>query len=168
MRKLIIFLFFLTLLLVNYTKSNEEYYINNGIRYRIISSSDSYEDQLLKKEVNKIVYPYIESFSASTIEKTRQNILNGLSSIDSELKKINIEYELNYGDNLFPQKEYNNVFYPEANYESLVIKLGEAKGHNWWCFMFPPLCNLEYNKEDLTKVEYDFYFKKIIKNYFDK
>lgn len=30
--------------------------------------------------------------------------------------------------------------YPAGNYEALRITLGEGKGQNWWCVLFPPLC----------------------------
>ena len=29
---------------------------------------------------------------------------------------------------------------PEGCYDALIIELGEAKGDNWWCVIYPPLC----------------------------
>ena len=29
---------------------------------------------------------------------------------------------------------------PKGNYKALRVEIGEAKGHNWWCVMYPPLC----------------------------
>ena len=35
---------------------------------------------------------------------------------------------------------YGNLIFPQGNYEALIVEIGEAKGQNWWCVMFPPLC----------------------------
>ena len=60
-------------------------------------------------------------------------------------------------------KDYVGVKYPEGEYESLVITLGEGKGDNWWCVLFPPLCLVE--AEEHTDVEYKFFVKEIIDKY---
>ena len=54
---------------------------------------------------------------------------------------------------------YNNEIYPEGEYESLVITLGDGEGDNFWCVLFPPLCFDE--KED-------YQYKSFIKEIFDK
>ena len=71
-----------------------------------------------------------------------------------------------YGLNPFPAKSYKGVKYKAGEYESLVITLGEGKGDNWWCVLFPPLCMLE--AEDQTQksnLEYKSYIKEIIDKY---
>ena len=45
--------------------------------------------------------------------------------------------------NEFPRKEYNGIVYEEGLYESLVIEIGEAKGDNYWCFLYPSLCMID-------------------------
>ena len=65
---------------------------------------------------------------------------------------------------LFPKKKYKGITYKEGNYESLVIELGDAKGNNWWCVLFPPLCMIE--AEDSTDVEYTTIAKTLIDKYF--
>lgn len=65
--------------------------------------------------------------------------------------------------NYFPEKEYKGVKYDEGYYESLVITLGEGKGKNWWCVLFPPLCLVEAEESD--KVEYKFFIKELIDKY---
>ena len=32
------------------------------------------------------------------------------------------------------------MVYPQGDYESLLVTIGQGKGQNWWCVMFPPLC----------------------------
>ena len=46
------------------------------------------------------------------------------------------EFEVSY----FPDKQYGDVFFPQGEYEALKIRLGDARGHNWWCVLYPSLC----------------------------
>ena len=40
----------------------------------------------------------------------------------------------------FNARDYNDVTLPAGVYKALRITIGEAKGRNWWCVMFPPMC----------------------------
>jgi stage II sporulation protein R len=40
----------------------------------------------------------------------------------------------------FPDRWYGGVLVPAGEYKALRIVLGEGKGHNWWCVLFPSLC----------------------------
>ena len=51
-----------------------------------------------------------------------------------------MDYNINFGYNYFPAKQFKGHTYEEGYYESLVVSIGEAKGDNWWCVMFPPMC----------------------------
>ena len=52
------------------------------------------------------------------------------------------DYDVNVeiGDFYFPTKTYGDISFPSGFYEALKIEIGNARGHNWWCVMFPPLC----------------------------
>lgn len=41
---------------------------------------------------------------------------------------------------LFTLAKYNSITLPSGNYDGLQITLGNAKGENWWCILFPPMC----------------------------
>ena len=74
----------------------------------------------------------------------------------------NIQYEINFGLNYFPEKIYNGTVYNEGEYESLVIYIGEAEGDNWWCVLFPNFCLVDTKKD----TEYKSYFKELINKIF--
>jgi stage II sporulation protein R len=38
---------------------------------------------------------------------------------------------------------YGGLVYPAGNYEALRVTLGQGKGQNWWCVLFPPLCFID-------------------------
>ncbi len=40
----------------------------------------------------------------------------------------------------FPERTYGAYTFPAGWYEALRMRLGEAKGQNWWCVLFPRLC----------------------------
>ena len=40
----------------------------------------------------------------------------------------------------FPQKHMEIFHCLLVIYDALRVEIGEAKGQNWWCVMFPPLC----------------------------
>lgn len=148
---------------------NEKKYIlipNDAIRFRIIPNSNSEFDQQLKIDIkNKIeknLYGLVENIN--NIDDARNIIKNNLNKIDNILKEYNVKYQINYGNNYFPEKEYKGIKYNEGNYESLVITLGNGIGDNWWCVLFPPLCLLD-NENDLSDVEYEIYTKKLINKF---
>ena len=64
---------------------------------------------------------------------------------------IKENFNINIGNNYFPDKNYKGVKYQAGYYDSVVINLGDSKGLNWWCVIYPPLCLIE---EDTEQVEY--------------
>ena len=168
MKKGIIILFFIMVILVLVNEKEKILIPDDAIRFRIIANSDEKIDQELKitikddvqKEINKMVV------KANNIDEARNIINNNLDKVDSILDKYNVNYNVSFGNNYFPPKNYKGVNYPAGNYESLVITLGEGKGHNWWCVLFPPLCLLDENN-NLDDAEYEFYASKIINKFKD-
>ena len=59
-------------------------------------------------------------------------------------------FKVKYGINAFPEKIYKGVKYSEGDYESLVVEIGEAKGDNFWCVLYPPLCTIDESDEDIN------------------
>ena len=65
-----------------------------------------------------------------------------LRTAEDTLKKCGMEYgaQLVIGEFEFPDRVYAGILYPKGKYRALRIILGEGKGHNWWCVMFPAIC----------------------------
>ena len=170
MKKIFIVLISFILIFAN-TRANAKLIPDEAIRFRVIANSDSEYDQkiklLVKEKVENKLYTILKNTKG--IDNARQIIKDNVGIIDSIVNKILIEenydksYSVNYGMNYFPEKEYKGVKYDEGYYESLVITLGEGKGKNWWCVLFPPLCLVEAEESD--KVEYKFFIKELIDKY---
>lgn len=144
---------------------------DDAIRIRVIANSNDAYDQEIKNKVKDRVqnqmYDLLKDVKGSN--EARKIINDNLDSINSSVKNILVDnkyaldYNVNYGLNYFPSKEYKGTTYDEGYYESLVITLGRGEGNNWWCVLFPPLCLLE--AEDNTDVEYTSYVKELIDKY---
>lgn len=147
---------------------------NEAIRIRIIGNSNSDYDQEKKEELRKDIQEYMQNLlkGADNIKEARTIINKNLKNIDNEVDnyltqiEYNENYDINFGLNYFPQKEYKGIIYKEGLYESLLITLGEGKGNNWWCVLFPPLCLLEADETETDEVEYKSFAKEMIEKYF--
>ena len=164
MKKILYILSIIFLLIIFINMKNNQTIQDESIRFRIIANSNSLEDQnlkkLIKRELEISIFPLLQN--SQSIYETRNIIHQNKNLIDEILSKYNIDYDINYGINFFPEKEYDDYVYQEGNYESLVIKLGEAKGNNWWCVMYPPLCLIDQNSNNKEDVEYKLYIKEIL------
>ena len=174
MKKVIIVCLVLISLFTLTKKPNEILIPDSAIRFRVIANSDEKVDQDIKLLVKNNIEPRVLSDikSSNSIYETRNIINDNLPNYEevvyTTLKKNNINQSFNikYGMNYFPEKTYKGIKYQEGEYESLVVTLGEGKGKNWWCVLFPPLCLLEAEEtEEKEKVEYKFFVQELIDKY---
>ena len=129
--------------------SNKDYYIsdNDSIRFRVIANSNSFKDLMIKELIVKELSFYLSE--SSDLNSTRKNIMDNMNDIENKISEVfqknNYDkvFNIMYGMNEFPKKEYNGIVYEEGLYESLVIEIGEAKGDNYWCFLYPSLCFID-------------------------
>lgn len=124
------------------------------IRLHVLANSDSFEDQQLKYKVrNKIITTFNEEFEDISSKSESSNIIiKKINQIRCEAEGIVKEegYDYNvdvyYGNYKFPRKMYEEIVLPEGYYDAVRIEIGKAEGNNWWCVMFPPLCFVEFGK----------------------
>ncbi len=150
---LFILLFIFLLVGISNVVTENELIPEDAIRIRVIAASDKKEDQELKFKIKNEVekYLYEQLSNVDNINDAHIVIKNSLVNIDKIVKKYTDDFNINYGLNYFPEKEFKGIKYKDGEYQSLVITLGNGLGNNWWCVLFPPLCMIE---EDTTDVEY--------------
>lgn len=144
---------------------------NEAIRLRVLANSNSKEDQELKLKVRDELQLYMYELLKDTkgIDQAREKIKQNLDQIEDcvnrTLQKYDsaIKFQVDFGLNYFPDKEYKGVVYPAGEYESVLVTLGEGNGNNWWCVLFPPLCLMEAEESDT--VEYKSFFQELIEKY---
>jgi len=120
---------------------------NKVIRLHVIANSDSNFDQALKLEVRDKTVDFLSPLlsECKNIDESRfviQKNLNNIEDIAIETLAKCSDYSASaeLTDSRFPTKKYSNYSFPAGEYETLKITIGEGKGQNWWCVMFPPLC----------------------------
>lgn len=168
MKKIIVIMsIFLMISVLN----QKDYNFDNMIRFRIISNSNSAKDIIIKQQVSDKVSKILFD-KGNTREDVRNNIIENINLIEAETNKVFNEnnyskkFNINYGYNYFPEKEFDGKRLKEGIYESLVLTIGEGKGDNYWCILYPPLCMIDNTKEVKNKIEYKFkiieYIKKLL------
>ena len=172
MKKIIFVIIFIFIFLISGNIGEAKVIIpDEAIRLRVIPNSDSEYDQQIKTKVkNKLQSDVLTLLKDTSDIKTARKIIDdNLLTIDQKINKLlenenyELGYDINYGYNYFPKKVYKGVTYEEGYYESLVRTLGQGKGSNWWCVLFPPLCLME--AEENEDIEYASFVEEIINKY---
>lgn len=174
MKKIMIILSIIVIIFVSNSTTEELIIPDEAIRIRVIANSNSGADQAVKQIVRSGVEKQITEMlvDANDINTARSILKNSLEDINKTVERIldknghDANYKVEFGYNHFPEKKYKGVVYEEGYYESVVITLGSGKGDNWWCVLFPPLCLMESNQEDIEEVEYKSFIKELIDKYF--
>lgn len=149
----VVFLFFLGILTNIYIDTDRELsdVADKIIRLHVVANSDSPEDQRLKLEVrDQVIKNMSGRFEGLKDIGEVKSVLSGsleeIESIAGEtIKKYGKLYDVKaaFGKAEFPTKAYGNLTLPAGTYQALNIVIGEGKGKNWWCVMFPPLCFID-------------------------
>ncbi len=157
-------------ILIGNSFSNKIIIPEEAIRVRVIANSNTEYDQSIKKEVKEVLKnDFINMFkNINNINDFRKELVSNLSIITNDIKemldKYNMDFDINYGLNYFPKKEFKDIVYDEGYYESLVVTLGSGLGDNWWCVLFPPLCMIEASES--SNIEYTTLVSELINKYF--
>ncbi|ADQ05222.1 Sporulation stage II protein R [Caldicellulosiruptor owensensis OL] len=127
------------------------------VRLHVIANSNSKKDQELKLFVrNKVI-----EFLSNNIDfsKGKYQVLKDIDrrkyQIESHIKQALLEKGKNYKvrisiqRDLFPNRVYNNFLFPSGIYDCVKVFIGDSKGKNWWCVIFPPLCIVDEAKLEL-------------------
>lgn len=133
-----------SLLAGTWAQTKQEDISSSLIRLHVIAVSDEKEEQELKlrvrDEVLRAISPELESAdSISDAEKiVRANLgkIQRAAQLKAEGRKVSVTLSEEY----YPTRHYEQFSLPAGKYTSLRVILGEGKGHNWWCVVFPPLC----------------------------
>ena len=127
------------------------------IRFHVIANSDTDEDQNLKLKVrDKVVEVLSEKLSnVNSLEEAENVLKENIDYVDEIAKEVieenNYTYEVNtmLSYENFPDKVYGDYIFPQGNYEAFRVIIGEGKGQNWWCVMFPSLCFVDESKNSV-------------------
>jgi stage II sporulation protein R len=118
-------------------------------RLHILAESDSEQDQRLKYELRDYILSefaeQLQDFDSveAAVEKSRE-LLPEIQQKSQEFTNKSVYVEIT--EAYFPTRVYNSdgaprsATLPAGTYTALKITIGEGRGENWWCVMFPALC----------------------------
>ena len=117
-------------------------------RLHVLANSDSAEDQALKLRVRDRILEESAGLmdGVSTREKAEAAAAQSLprlqAAAEDEIRQAGYGYSVQaeITHMYFPTRHYESVTLPAGEYDALRISIGEAKGKNWWCVLFPALC----------------------------
>jgi stage II sporulation protein R len=129
-------------------RKQEAFTPNNLIRIHIVANSNSQVDQDIKLKVrDRLLNSLSPQLAASeSARESRVVLANNLDAIRKtaceEVKAERADYgaSVALGEYDFPTRRYGEVVLPAGKYQALRVVLGEGKGANWWCVLYPPLC----------------------------
>lgn len=119
-------------------------------RFHVLANSDTDEDQEVKLKVRDAVITYMDRFMDDSLKENAEDTRRWAETHLDELERVAdqvledegfaYDAEAEVVRDYFPEKTYGDITFPAGYYEALRINLGEAKGHNWWCVLYPGLC----------------------------
>ncbi len=134
---------------LSFLPSSEELSVYDGvIRLHILASSNSEQDQALKLYVRDEILGMIGEVTDGAATKTEAEaaIAASLDEIcDAATAAVrgsgsDATVSVTLSEEKYPRRSYGAVVLPSGTYTSLRVMLGEARGENWWCVLFPDIC----------------------------
>ncbi len=142
------------------------------LRIHIRADSNDERAQAVKYLVKDEVVDYLTPVVAECQTKVEamaalKNRLSEIAAVaDKTLQKNGFSYtataELKRES--FPTRVYGEYVLPAGEYSALILYLGEGKGDNWWCVVYPPLCFSKGNGNIIYKSK----IKEIIDRFYQK
>jgi stage II sporulation protein R len=150
--------FILVFTIASYADGTQADLADNFVRLHVIANSDTQKDQTLKlkirdqiiTEANKLFIKCENINDTKTVINNNMDFLEEIALNEIKSNGENYDVSINLGTFYFPTKEYGNMVLPAGEYEALKIIIGEGKGKNWWCVMFPPLCFVDATHGEMS------------------
>lgn len=175
-----------------FEEKKNEALANTFLRLHVRASSDSAKDQALKQSVRDQVLSYTSVLldGATDKEDAKKRLAPHLCELERLCRSVVEEAGMSCDVSValkrewFSYREYEGFFLPEGDYDALIVTLGEGKGQNWWCVVFPAVClsgatgEIQTDTEKVPErfrlsdtavsndVRYDFWIVRLIRSWF--
>ncbi len=118
------------------------------LRIHIRANSNLKSDQDVKYAVKEAVVSYVTPIVSECLSK--EEAVKKIAEVkptlkflcDSVLKNNGKDYysAIEVRNEMFPTRVYEGLTLESGYYDAMIIELGEGKGDNWWCVVYPPFC----------------------------
>ena len=123
------------------------------LRFHVLANSDSSADQALKLEVKDFILEKLQTGlteeEAASKEAISRNVTTHKAALETAaeryIKEQGFDYEvrIELEQCLFPEKTYGDMTFPAGTYDAVRVLIGQGKGKNFWCVLYPSLCYLD-------------------------
>ena len=157
-------LLFLSLLLVTEsprylqdksTSNLQQQIATQVLRFHIRANSDTVADQQKKLRIKQSLLEWLTPILSENTSKseTIQCIRKNLPDIRKEATRMAAPepVTVTLQKEWFPEKTYGTCTFPEGIYDALRVDIGQAKGHNLWCVLYPSLCFADALEPSMTE-----------------
>jgi stage II sporulation protein R len=118
------------------------------IRLHVVGATNSEEDQSIKLQIRDTVLQEVSAWTSDSESKGEayrciSDQLNTLEDIVNEkLNEMGLQERarVTLMKESFSTRYYDTFTLPAGVYDSLRVVIGEGKGANWWCVVFPNMC----------------------------
>lgn len=127
------------------------------VRFHIVANDNSAEAQEIKWEIRKKIFEYFEGTDLKSINSKEE----ATAFFKKEKRKIKeiadaalidrgfaYKSEIFIGKKRFPVKKYNSFVLPSGIYDTVSIVLGDGGGENFFCVMYPSVCEISSISEN--------------------
>lgn len=126
----------------------EEEIYDKVVRLHVLANSDSEEDQAVKLAVRdailEVTVPLLQNCEtkeeAILLLEENQALLSQTAQAVLCEQGFDDTVSIEMGLEKYPTRTYDSLCFPAGEYISMRVSLGEGRGQNWWCCLFPPLC----------------------------
>ena len=121
---------------------------NDLVRLHVVANSDSDDDQRIKIAVKNAVVSFLQDNTTSIcdVKQAKDYVKNNLAEFENlannTLSQLGSKDKatVRFLEEKFDIRQYDTFSLPSGVYNSLRIEIGDGKGRNWWCVVFPALC----------------------------
>ncbi|MBQ7872024.1 MAG: stage II sporulation protein R [Oscillospiraceae bacterium] len=118
------------------------------IRLHVVANSDTEADQAQKLRVRDAVLAQVSVLTADCAgaDEARAVLAANLPALERAAQQVltaegsDYGVQVSLGTESFDTRRYDTFTLPAGDYPSLRVRIGAARGQNWWCVVFPALC----------------------------
>ena len=126
------------------------------VRLHVVAVSDAPEEQAVKLRVRDAVLTCLapKLDGVETAPEAGRILEEELESVRAAAESAaeGRPVRVTLGEERYPTRSYAGFTLPAGRYRSLRVVLGEGKGRNWWCVVFPPVCLAAVQREAVRPV----------------
>ncbi len=118
------------------------------VRLHILANSNTEADQTLKYQVRDAITAQTAGWldgatdEGEALALIQERLPQLQETAEQTVREQGFSYPVRVSlcDMYFSTRVYDGITMPAGTYTAVRIEIGEAKGKNWWCVVYPPMC----------------------------